>query len=127
MYRDAKLGPVDVATFFGQLMSKNVEGKGQGLFTTEAVKCGDLLACEKAFSYVRASEKGSPETTATFGALINLTTNRVKVGTDAAHISNVYQKPMNNPSLARSFLGLCHGTYEPGPERNGDGVPIVDR
>lgn len=127
MYRYAKLGPVDFATYDTPVEVRQVEGKGRGLFTNKSVKCGDLLACEKAFSYVCASEKGFPETSAAFGALINLTTNRVKIGTDAAHISNVYQKLIDNPSRAHSFLDSYHGTYEPGPERNEDGASIIDR
>ncbi|TVY92573.1 hypothetical protein LAWI1_G001395 [Lachnellula willkommii] len=122
MYRYAKLGPVDFATYDNPVEVRQVEGKGRGLFTNKSVKCGELLACEKAFSYVC-----SPETSAAFGALINLTTNRVKIGTDAAHISNVYQKLIDNPSRAHSFLDSYHGTYEPGPETNEDGTPIVDR
>ncbi|TVY37295.1 Protein unc-45-like protein [Lachnellula subtilissima] len=126
MYRDAKLGPVDCATYDTPVEVRQVEGKGRGLFTNKSVKCGDLLACEKAFSYICASEKDSPEMPAAFGALINLTTNRVKIGTDAAHISNVYQKLIDNPSCARLFLDSYPGTYEPGPEMTEDGVPIVD-
>jgi len=117
MYRDAK-GPVGCATFVGPVRVQNVLGKDRGLFTTKAVKCGDLLACEKAFSYI---------STTSFGDLINLTTNRVKPGIYATHIPNVCQKLMKNPSLAPSCLNLCHSTYEPGPRKIKEGMPIIDR
>jgi hypothetical protein len=106
-----------------------VEGKGRGLFTSRAVRCGELLACEKAFSYGCAEplENGSSQSNTEFGVLINLTTNRVKLGTDAAHIPNVYQKLVNNPSLAPAFFDLCHDSYESAPTTSVDGMPVLDR
>jgi len=133
MYIYAKLRPphIDCATFIGPVEVRPVEGKGRGLFTINTIRCGDLVACEKAFSYgcaePPAPEDGAPPCNTEFGVLVNLTTNRVKLGTDAAHIPNVYQKLVNNPSLARSFLDLCHGSYESTPTTKVDGMPVVDR
>lgn len=131
MYKAAKSRPplVDCATFVGPVEVRPVKGKGRGLFTTKTVRCGDLLVCEKAFSYGCAEplEDGTSQSNAEFGALINLTTNRIKLGTDVAHIPNIYQKLVNNPSLAPAILDLCHGSYKTTPTTKVDGMPVIDR
>lgn len=88
MYKEAKQRPpkIDAATFVGSVEVRDTPGKGRGLFTSKAVKCGDLLACEKAFSYISAEAAGPGEGSyQPAGVLINLITNRVKMGTEAAH------------------------------------------
>ncbi|KFY06444.1 hypothetical protein V491_08625, partial [Pseudogymnoascus sp. VKM F-3775] len=49
----SKLNPptVDRATYIGPVDIRVSPGKGRGLFTTRAVKAGELLVCEKAFAY----------------------------------------------------------------------------
>lgn len=42
---------IDCATFKGSIDIRDSEGRGQGTFTTKAVKAENLLLCEKAFSY----------------------------------------------------------------------------
>jgi hypothetical protein len=42
---------LDHATFVGLVEVKTSPGRGRGLFTTKAVKAGELLLCEKAFAH----------------------------------------------------------------------------
>jgi hypothetical protein len=42
---------LDHATYIGSIEIKQTTAKGRGMFTTKAVKAGDLLLCEKAFSH----------------------------------------------------------------------------
>ncbi|KAF4636904.1 hypothetical protein G7Y89_g1173 [Cudoniella acicularis] len=128
-YRDAKLRPplVDCATFSSRVAVKNTNGKGKGLFTTRGVKAGDLLLCEKAFSYgCREPAKGGAKSTTDLGMLLNLSTNTAIMDTHASQIANVYQKLLKNPSLAPPFLDLFHGSYQPVSKEKVDGKPVVD-
>ncbi|KAJ5291346.1 hypothetical protein N7478_000597 [Penicillium angulare] len=76
-------------------MLSETESHGNGLFTTATVKVGDLLLCEKAFSY--ASHKDDDEPSA--GA-----------GTNEKLIELIVQKLYKNPSLltpiTRSLSGF---------------------
>ncbi|KAF1959181.1 hypothetical protein CC80DRAFT_467564 [Byssothecium circinans] len=112
------------ATYIGPVEIKATENKGRGLFTTTAVKAGDLLLCEKAFSYayVAESEGDSSEHT----LLLNLETNRGFMGGQADLLRTIVQKLYCNPSVARTFTTLYHGTYDAVSMSTVDGKPIVD-
>ncbi len=107
---------LDHATYLGPIRIQQTESKGRGLFVTEAVKAGDLLLCEKAFSHAFANE-ASPST----NLLMNTETNRAFMGTQADLIRIVVHKLHRNPSLAPSFTKLHHGNYE------GVSTPVVDQ
>jgi hypothetical protein len=53
MYRQANATPpiIDCATFSKPVEIRPSPGRGRGLFTTRTVAAGELLLCEKAFSY----------------------------------------------------------------------------
>ncbi|KAJ8106589.1 hypothetical protein ONZ43_g7016 [Nemania bipapillata] len=53
MYEQARANPpmIDCATYKGPVAVRRVHGQDKGLFTTKAVKAGELLICEKAFAY----------------------------------------------------------------------------
>jgi hypothetical protein len=54
MYNDvAVLRPphLDLASYLDLVIVKESPGRGRGLFTTKAVKAGELLLCEKAFAH----------------------------------------------------------------------------
>ena len=127
MYKAAEGAPpyLDNATHTGPVAIKSFEGRGRGLFTTRAVVAGELLLCEKAFSYCFASreEEAGPSKTS---ILINTQTGRVTMGTQAQLITATAQKMSRNPSLMPCFTTLHHGDYKPFIKTEVDGLPIVD-
>ncbi|KAG5655249.1 hypothetical protein KAF25_002002 [Fusarium avenaceum] len=54
---------IDYATFSAPVEIRESPGRGKGLFTTKAVSAGELLLCEKAFSYSFAGDKQSTKQT----------------------------------------------------------------
>ena len=127
MYKAAEETPpyLDNATYSGPVIIKISKGCGRGLFTTRAVVAGELLLCEKAFSYCFASEEESAGSSKT-SMLINTQTKRVTMGTQAGLIAATAQKMLRNPSLAPSFTALHHGDYKPVKETEVDSQPVVD-
>ncbi|KAF5549502.1 TPR domain-containing protein [Fusarium mexicanum] len=59
MYKQAEKTPplIDCATFSAPVEIRESPGRGKGLFTTKAVSAGELLLCEKAFSYSFAGDE----------------------------------------------------------------------
>jgi hypothetical protein len=49
---------IDSASFTGPIEIRDSPSRGKGLFTTKQVKAGDLLLCEKEFSYCFAEPPG---------------------------------------------------------------------
>lgn len=97
------------------------------MFTTIAVKAGDLLFCEKAFGYSFANlnntpRPGSSRTT----ILINPTSSYMKIGTQADLINIIVQILSKNSSLAQNFTDLYHGDHASVPSRGVDGQNVVD-
>ncbi|KAF2801437.1 uncharacterized protein BDZ99DRAFT_577577 [Mytilinidion resinicola] len=121
-----KLRPpqLDHATYIGPVEIRKTEKKGRGLFVTKAVKAGDLLLCEKAFghAYVTESDEGNSKVT----LLINPEKNRAFMGGQSDLIRILVQKLYHNPSVARAFTTLHHGTYEAVSTPAVDGKAIVD-
>lgn len=127
MYKAAERTPphLDNATYVGPVTIKTSEGRGRGLFTTRDVVAGELLLCEKAFSYCFASREEGAVSSKT-SILMNLHTKRGTVGTQADLITDTVQKMLRNPSLMPSFTALHHGDYKPVKETEIDGLPVVD-
>ena len=98
-------------------------GKRGRLFTTEAVKAGEPVLCEKAFWV--AYEADNP---GQHYVLIDLNTNRITLGGQDVLLTQVIQMIYRNPSLGDKLLDLYAGSFV----RNGnegsmrDGVPITD-
>jgi len=119
-----KLQPphLDHATYIGPVEIKQAKSKGRGLFVTKAVKAGDLLFCEKAFScaYTNESATGGNEGGSKVTLLLNPETNQGFLGGQADLIKTIVQKLYRNPSLAPAFTTLYHGTYK------GVTTPAVD-
>ncbi|KAH7407333.1 hypothetical protein BKA64DRAFT_705742 [Cadophora sp. MPI-SDFR-AT-0126] len=129
MYKAAKMRPplVDCASYIGPVEVRDIPGKGRGLVTTQSVKAGDLLMCEKAFSYAHAQHSGSLDApTGDIGILVNLGTNRLTMGTHVSQLTEIYQNLMHNPSTAPEFLDLYSGSYQRASEQSVDGAPMVD-
>lgn len=100
---------------------KESGSRGRGLFTTEAVKAGDLLLCEKAFAHA-FSEDGKNDVT----LLVNVETDSMTMGAQAELLRLIVQKLYRNPSLASIINDLHHGSYKPVGVSEIDGGPVVD-
>ena len=127
MYKSAEATPphADNATFMGPVTIKASEGRGRGLFTARDVVAGELLLCEKAFSYLYASKTEDTVSSST-RLLLNPHTKQGTMGTQADLITSTLQKMLRNPSLMPSFTALHHGDYKPVKETEVDGLPVVD-
>ncbi|KAL9105021.1 MAG: hypothetical protein Q9163_000118 [Psora crenata] len=121
MYKAAKDTPpcLDNATFASNVEVQVSKGRGRGLFTTKDVVVGELLLCEKAFSYCSSDHSKT-------SLLMNTYTNRTILGTQADLITDAVQKMFRNPSLRPVFTSLHHGDYKPVDEAEVDGMPIID-
>lgn len=127
MYKQAEDTPplIDCATYVGSVAVRDSPGRGKGLFTTKAVKAGELLLCEKAFAYSYAGDDnntGKSNTT----ILMNWHTNIMSMGGQANLITQIVQKLYHNYDGAKVFTELHHGDYTPVAISKVDGVPVVD-
>lgn len=111
----------DVATFVGPIEVRQTGAKGRGIFTTKAVKAGDLLLCEKAYCYSFGRADGKDLT-----ILYQYDIDRVSMGKHANLIKCIVQKLYRNPSTASNVLKLYHGAYEKVDVRTVDEQPVVD-
>ena len=107
---------LDVATYVGPVEICETENRGRGLFTTKDVAAGDLLLCEKAFSY---SFLGNAST-------MSVMDGSTLKGTKLALVEPMIHKLHRNPSLIPSITTLHHGTYKPAKHKIVDGTPIID-
>jgi len=108
-------------TYIGPVTIKTTQKRGRGLFTTEAVKAGDLLLCEKAFAHAfHDEEKPGPLT-----LLMTPDANRITLGTGGELIELIAQKLHRNPSLVSKFTDLFHGSYD-SINAQADGQPVID-
>jgi tetratricopeptide (TPR) repeat protein len=119
---------LDHATFIGPVMVKISSDRGRGLFTTKAVKAGELLLCEKAFAHCYdGSSEESSKGGSKINVLVNIHTNRMTMGTQSDLITAIVQKLWRNPSLLSEFATLHHGSYVPVCVTEVDGKPVIDR
>ncbi|TEA16759.1 Serine/threonine-protein phosphatase 5 [Colletotrichum sidae] len=112
MHEQASMTPplIDCATFSAPAEVRPSPGRGNGLFTTKAVKAGDLLLCEKAFAYSYADEEDAVSRQK-IKILMNLGTKRMTVGGQANLIAMIVQKLHQNPQMASRFTNLYRGDY----------------
>ncbi|KAF8850697.1 SET domain-containing protein [Acephala macrosclerotiorum] len=127
LYTDAnKLRPphLDHSTYIGPVAVRSSGSRGRGLFTTKAVKSGDLLLCEKAFvhAFVDTRKEHSRDVT----LLLNAETNAMTMGAQGELIRMIVQKLHRNPSLASIITSLHHGSYKPVDVSDVDGTPVID-
>lgn len=116
---------LDHATYIGPVAVRASGSKGRGLFTTKAVKAGDLLLCEKAFIHSYIDSKNS-ESSQEMTLLMNTETNTMTMGAQAHLIRLAVQKMSGNPSLASVITDLYHGSYKPVSVTEVDATPVVD-
>jgi tetratricopeptide (TPR) repeat protein len=119
---------LDAATYVGPVEIRQTQNKGRGLFVNRAVKAGDLLLCEKAFSYAYVVEDGESkgERSSQLSVLLNTETERGFLGGQADLLQAIVQKLHRNPSLAKAFTKLYHGSYEAVTTSAVDEEPVVD-
>ncbi|KAI9640898.1 hypothetical protein NHQ30_010739 [Ciborinia camelliae] len=117
---------LDHATFIGSVVVKPSPGRGQGLFTTKAIKAGELLLCEKAFAHCYTESLEDSEISSKTTLLMNVHTNKMTMGTQSDLITNIVQKLWKTPSLIPKFTALHHGSYKPAERAEVDGKPVID-
>lgn len=127
-YIEAELLPsphLDRSTYIGPVSIRASGSRGRGLFTTKAVKAGDLLLCEKAFAYAFVDTKKA-ENIKNCTVLINVETDSITLGTHAELIRLIVQRLWRNHSLASLFTSLHHGSYKSVDVSRIDDAPVVD-
>ncbi|KAK4180472.1 hypothetical protein QBC36DRAFT_229583 [Triangularia setosa] len=120
---------LDHATHIGPVGVRQSESRGRGLFTTKAVKAGDLLFCEKAFVYAFHEGEGmSSNSRLMMNLLIDVNANSFTTGAQPELITMLVQKLYQNPSLASIVKDLHRGSYSPvqGVFDIIDGKPVID-
>lgn len=114
---------LDHSSYVKSVKVQKSQGRGLGLFTTKNVVAGELLLCEKAFSYCyeeRNAEKS--EGSSEISILGNMLTNRITTGTQVLLLKETIQKLKRNPSFIPSVTALHHGSYVPIEESKKDFV-----
>jgi len=121
-----KLRPphLDHSTYFGPVEVRSSNARGRGLFTTAAVKAGDLLLCEKAFTHVFYDSSKKEDSQITL--LIIPETESMSIGTQAELIGTIIRKLQRNPSLSSIITDLHHGSYNPVGVSDIDSSHVVD-
>lgn len=96
---------LDRVTFMGPISIRTTDGRGHSLFTTASMKAGDLLLCEKAFTYLCGDTENIPE---------------------AELVSMIIRKLRKNPSPETNIDHLDCKTRSPIIKRLPGGSIIVD-
>lgn len=128
----ARLRPpqLDHATYIGPVEIRQSGSRGRGLFTTKAVKTGDLLFCEKAFAYAFHEGEGTSGDSSRLmmSLLIDVNANSFTSGAQPELITMLVQKLYRNPSLTSAVKALHCGSYSPvqGTFDIIDGMPVID-
>lgn len=107
---------LDIATYDRPVEIRLTENHGRGLFSTKDVAAGDLLLCEKAFSYSFLGN--SSQTSLMNGSTLG--------GTQLALVTPTIHRVLQNPSLIPTLMSLYHGNYEPAKQTTVDGMPVID-
>ncbi|CVL00657.1 related to TPR domain protein [Fusarium proliferatum] len=127
MYETAKAAKraplIDCATYSKPVEIRESPGRGRGLFTTKAVKAGDLLLVEKAFEYSFIDETRVMDKCT---HMVNFNTKRLTSGASANLWPKVVQKLYHDPEALSAFTELHHGKYKPVTATETDGRPVVD-
>ena len=128
MYKASQNKPpyVDCATYLGPITVQTSQGRGRGMFTTRAVAAGEMLLCEKALAYCWASSNEANPAGSMTRLLMNTTTKRMVLGTQADLITETVQKLYRNPSLIPPFYALHRGDYPESEATTIDGSPVID-
>ncbi|KAF4439880.1 unc-45 like b [Fusarium acutatum] len=113
---------IDRATFSSLVEIRDAPGRGKGLFLTKEVSAGDLILCEKAFSYCFMDGKSHK----TYPILANVPRNEVETGGSVHLWAQVTQKLYHNPEHIDTIQDLFHGDQKKLQTTECDGSPVVD-
>ncbi|KAF4495347.1 unc-45 like b [Fusarium agapanthi] len=113
---------IDCATFCSLVEIRDAPGRGKGLFLTKNVSAGDLILCEKAFSYCFMDGKSHE----TYPILGNVPRNEVKTGGSVHLWAQVTQKLYHNSEYLDTIQELFHGDHKKLQITQCDGSPVVD-
>jgi len=126
----AKFRPphLDHATYIGSVDIRQSGVRGQGLFTTEAIKAGDLLFCEKAFAhaYVADEAQETSDQGNDLTLLINVERDRMTMGAQSELLRMIFQKIYKSPSFAPAIIDLHNGPYKSIGFSMVDNTPVID-
>lgn len=95
---------LDHASFLRRVKVASTESRGRGLFTTAALKPGEVVFVEKAFQFSHANGKSSD-----LPVLLNLNTGRISSGTLSQRFYNLVNKVLWNPTFANQYNELFDG------------------
>lgn len=112
---------LDHASFTSRVEVRATLDRGQGLFAKTAIKAGDLVLVEKAFSAAFAATEH-----ASLSIVLNMNTNSVSTGSHATLLPQIVQETLRNPIRGRRLLDIHDGRYSPKSEFLVDGNPVVD-
>ncbi|KAG5754251.1 hypothetical protein H9Q72_006066 [Fusarium xylarioides] len=113
---------IDRATFSSLVEIRDAPGRGKGLFLTKDVSAGDLILCEKAFSYCFMDEKSHKN----YPILANVPRNEVETGGSVHLWAQVTQKLYHNPEHIDTIQELFHGDHKKLQMTQCGGSPVVD-
>ncbi|KAG9229870.1 TPR domain protein [Amylocarpus encephaloides] len=126
----AKLRPphLDHATYIGSVAIRGSGIRGRGLFTTKAIKAGDLLFCEKSFAhaYIADDTQEASDRDNGLTLLINVERNTATMGAQSELIRMIFQKIYKSPSFAPAVINLHHGSYKSIGFCTVDSTPVID-
>ena len=114
---------LDHATWIGPVTVRQTKSQGRGLFTTEAVKVGNLLLYEKAFAYA-AEHHSRPRWSSTLH--VNTKTRTITRGGQLALTASIIGKLYKTPSLAAAMTDLNSNGFRRVSTGVADGKPMVD-
>ncbi len=102
---------LDRAFYIGPIEVRRcaIESHGRGIFTTKAVKAGELLLCEKAFvtAFAPDDSKATAEIDHPQAPKSDGSEWRMKLRAELA--ANIFVKLVRNPSVATAFADLYPG------------------
>ncbi|KAF5587263.1 unc-45 like b [Fusarium pseudoanthophilum] len=113
---------IDCATFSSLVEIRDAPGRGKGLFLTKDVSSGDLILCEKAFSYC-FMDKTSHKT---YPVLANVPRDEAKGGGAVLLWAQVTEKLYHNPEYIDNVQELFHGDHKKLRITECDECPVVD-
>ncbi|EWG49142.1 hypothetical protein FVEG_16416 [Fusarium verticillioides 7600] len=113
---------IECATFSSLVEIRDAPGRGKGLFLTKDVSAGDLILCEKAFSYCFMDKKSHK----TYPVLANVPCEEAKGGGVVLLWAQVTEKLYHNPEHIYTIQELFHGDHKKLQITECDECPVVD-
>lgn len=118
---------LEYATHIGPIEVKPTLSSGRGLFTTRAVKAGDLLLCEKAMEYYNAEHRVLGHVLSN-GYSLSLECGKAVPAAKTDLAQRMIGELSSKPSLIADFMDLYRGSYAStiSSFENGEGEAVID-